>query len=169
MRIGYDRRESSFVLAFSIGIIAIVAAWLFELIGGYLPCKLCLWQRWPYYIALPMLYLGMVFIRSENAFRYRLAFGLGGAAGVVFIASALLGGYHAGVEWGFWAGPSDCGGRMADAPSTVDAFRKSLDSAKVVRCDAASWRLFGLSFAGWNMLVSSIIAAFSLRGAFGKQ
>ena len=168
MRIGYDRRESSFVLAFTIGTFAIVAAWGFELIGGYLPCKLCLWQRWPYYIALPLLFLGMALIRSENAMRYRLAFGLGGAAGVIFVASALLGGFHAGVEWGFWAGPSDCGGRMADAPAAVDAFRKSLESAKVVRCDAAPWRLLGLSFTGWNMVFSGLAAAFSLRGAFGR-
>jgi disulfide bond formation protein DsbB len=65
-----------------------------------------------------------------------------------------IGVYHAGVEWQFWAGPKDC---------TASAFQNSgaLDlNAHVVSCDHAAWRLFGISMAGYNALISLGAAAF---------
>ena len=78
--------------------------------------------------------------------------------GLAALANAGLGAYHAGVEWGLWQGPTDCTGPMVDfgkAGSLLD----QLDKVKVVRCDEVQWRLLGISLAGYNVLISLLMAA----------
>ena len=127
-------------------------ALVFEHGYGYLPCKLCLQQRWPYYAAVP---LALV-----TAFSPRGVSRLGLAAlALLFLISAGLGTYHAGVEWGLWLGPSDCGGGGAAPTANVTDFMKSLNQIRVVSCTEAAWRFLGLSLAGWNVLISLALVA----------
>jgi disulfide bond formation protein DsbB len=56
--------------------------------------------------------------------------------------------YHAGVEWHWWPGPSQCTGSAFKLSGTLDL------NAPVVMCDRAAWRLFGLSLAGYNAIIS---------------
>jgi disulfide bond formation protein DsbB len=80
------------------------------------------------------------------------------------VVSSLLGAYHAGVEWKLFTAP-DCGGRTANAAPSLEDFRKSLSTARVVLCDEAPMRVLGLSFAGWNAVASAVIAAlYALAG-----
>lgn len=141
---------------------ALAGAWIFELGFGYLPCKLCLLQRWPYYIGLPLGALA-VYAGWSGADR-RVVLALGAAFALAMTASMALGVYHAGAEWKFWPGPSDCGGRVATMPGSVEDFRKSLAAARAIRCDEAALRVLGLSFAGWNVLVSAACAAMAICG-----
>lgn len=148
--------------ALLIGAAAIAGAWFFELALGYTPCKLCLLQRWPYYIGLPV---GLAAYYAGGA-RTRLGRTLIILFMLIFLASAGLGAYHSGVEWKFWQGPADCGGRLTDGPANVLDLKKSLQNARVVRCDDAALRVLGLSFAGWNVVVSLVlfwIACLTLR------
>ena len=64
-----------------------------------------------------------------------------------------LGVYHAGVEWQWWKGPQQCTGSVFQFSGPLDL------NAPVARCDRAAWRLFGLSLAGYNALLSLTIAA----------
>jgi disulfide bond formation protein DsbB len=75
----------------------------------------------------------------------------------------VLGGYHAGVEWKWWAGPSDCSGPILDLGSAGNLLSR-LDSVKVVRCDEVQWTFLGLSLAGYNALISLLMAAIAVRG-----
>jgi disulfide bond formation protein DsbB len=147
-------------LAFAIGLATILGAWGFQLIGGYVPCKLCLTERIPYYAGLPLLLVAMVAASRTP----RLSRGLSLLAAIVFLVGAGIGVYHAGAEWGWWLGPSDCGGGVAVTTSAADLL-KQIQSTKVVSCTEASWRLFGLSFAGWNAVVSFAVALLALRAA----
>jgi disulfide bond formation protein DsbB len=135
---------------------AILGAWAFQL-AGYAPCELCLKQRIPYYIGIPVALL-VLFVGSRHRLgSHRSArFGLA-ALSLIFTASALFGAYHAGVEWGFWPGPADCTGTLEKAGSMND-FMKQLQTTKVVRCDAVAIRILGLSLAGWNAVISAIMA-----------
>jgi disulfide bond formation protein DsbB len=81
-----------------------------------------------------------------------------------FLANAALAAYHAGVEWHFWPGPDTCAGAQA-LPTNPAELLKGLESARVVRCDEATWRLFGLSFAGWNVLISLALFVLTLQAA----
>jgi len=163
----YDRREAALVLALSLAALALGGAWFSELVLGLLPCKLCLWQRIPYYIGIPAgLLASIAFRRPGGEGVARL---LSGVMALAFLASIMLGLYHAGVEWALWQGPADCGGAMAKTPGAVEDFFKTLASAKSIRCDEAAGRVLGLSFAGWNALVSVVIAGFAARGASRKM
>lgn len=138
-------------------VLVIGTAWGFELIGGYIPCKLCLQQREPYYAAIAlMIFLLAVWHRGMEKAAIRA--GLVAIAGIMLYGAG-LGLYQAGAEWGFWQGPSDCGatggGIALDAGSLLD----QMQNTRLVSCTEASFRLFGLSFAGWNMVASAALAA----------
>ncbi|ASP34984.1 disulfide bond formation protein B [Labrenzia sp. VG12] len=144
------------------GLIVIATAWGFQLIGGYVPCKLCLEQRIPYYAGLPLTALALFLMMRGRT-------GLAGlvllAVAVIFAYGAGLGIYQAGAEWAFWAGPNDCGGGSA-APTSASNMLQALQSTRVVSCTEASWRMFGLSFAGWNAVASAGLAGLALVAAF---
>jgi disulfide bond formation protein DsbB len=166
VRIGYDRREGALCIALALAFFAISAAWFFELVLGYIPCKLCLWQRWPYYAGIPLIVLALLSINRENG--VGLARWIAGLAVLTFFGSFALGAYHAGVEWKFWAGPADCGGRIFSGPALVQDFAKTLEKVRVVSCIDASWRFIWLSFAGWNAVISAVVAAFAWRATRPK-
>ena len=86
-----------------------------------------------------------------------------GILALIFAASVVLGAYHAGVEWGFWAGPTECTGAL-DRAASVSDFLKQLETVKVVRCDSAALRILGLSLAGWNAVISAGLAALATLG-----
>ena len=134
-----------------------------EHVFGLVPCKLCLWQRQPYYGGVPLAALLALLPLPEGGRRAGLWL-----LALVFLGSAGLGAYHAGVEWGWFAGPADCGGGTGAAPSSVADFAASLGAVKVVSCQDAAFRFLGLSLAGWNALVSlglSLLAAGGARPA----
>jgi disulfide bond formation protein DsbB len=74
------------------------------------------------------------------------------------LANAVLGSYHAGVEWKFWQGPTDCSGPIVDF-GKAGGLLQQLDTVKVIRCDEVQWRFLGLSMAGYNVLISLLMAA----------
>ncbi len=127
-------------------------AWIFESFG-YLPCELCLKQRIAYYLAIPLavLLIGVSQVKKPVVHGFT-RFGMLALA-FIFLGNAGLGTYHAGVEWGFWPGPAECTGAISSA-LTVNEFLKQLDTVKVVRCDDVALRIFGLSLAGWNVIIS---------------
>ncbi|QPF85673.1 disulfide bond formation protein B [Bradyrhizobium genosp. L] len=139
----------------------LAGAWFFQLVLEILPCPLCLEQRYAYYLAVP---LGAVvaLAAARGAPRPVLLAGLA-LLGLAALANAGLGTYHAGVEWGFWPGPTDCTGPMVDfgkAGSLLD----QLDKVKVVRCDEVQFRFLGISLAGYNVLISLVMAAIAAWG-----
>jgi disulfide bond formation protein DsbB len=138
----------------------IAGAWVFEW-AGYAPCELCLMQRWAYYVGVPL--AALVAILAARGPRALARAGLA-LLGLVFVGSALFGAYHAGVEWGFWPGPTGCTGALTRADSMAD-FLKQLETTKVVRCDAVAIRILGLSLAGWNAVISAAMAALAFLGA----
>jgi disulfide bond formation protein DsbB len=138
---------------------SILAALGFEYIGGYQPCPLCLMQRYAYYIAIPLSFLAMAFAMEKPKLAGALFLGVA----VAFIANAGLGIYHAGAEWKYWPGPATCSMQQALPTSAADLLQ-GLDD-RVVRCDEASWRMFGLSFAGWNVIISAVLAGLALKAA----
>ena len=90
------------------------------------------------------------------------------AVALGYLANSGLAAYHAGVEWHFWPGPDTCTAAQALPTNPADLL-KGLDTARVVRCDEATWRLFGLSFAGWNVLISLALFAISLQAALAAR
>ena len=134
-------------IVFLVGLATIAAAWGFQLVGGYVPCKLCLEERIPYYVGVPLALVALATALAQApAWVTRLLLAL---VAIVFLYGAYLGTYHAGAEWGWWPGPSDCGSTGA-LTNTGDLLNK-LKNIRIVSCTEASWRFpggWGLSFAG---------------------
>jgi disulfide bond formation protein DsbB len=144
-----------------IALATIAGAWFFQLVLGIVPCPLCLEQRYAYYLAIPLGLLIALAAKSD-APRPLLLAGLAILA-LATLANAGLGTYHSGVEWGFWKGPTDCSGPVVNLGSAADLLSK-LDTVKVVRCDEVQWRFLGLSLAGYNVLISLLMAAIAAWG-----
>ncbi|MEM8686083.1 MAG: disulfide bond formation protein B [Pseudomonadota bacterium] len=145
---------------FAITAATIAGAWGFQLIGGYIPCPLCLQQRWPYYAVIPLAFILFIFSRTLGAAGLvRLGMVV---CGLIMLVSAGMGGHHSGVEWGWWEGPAACAG---GAGLSADTVLPDLNNMTVVRCDEVQWRFLGLSFAGWNFVISLIAALIAFRGA----
>ena len=167
----YARHSADPALTAALAVAAIAAAtlagaWFFQLVLDIRPCPLCLEQRYAYYLAIP---LGLVvaFAASRQAPRPVLLVGLV-LLGVSALASAWLGAYHAGVEWKFWQGPTDCTGPIVDF-GKAGGLLDRLDSVKVIRCDEVQWRLLGLSLAGYNVLISLLMAAIAAWGVVSTR
>jgi disulfide bond formation protein DsbB len=156
-------RKDAFAVSLAIAAIAaatIAGAWFFQLVLDILPCPLCLEQRYAYYLVVP-LSLFVAFIVAKGAPRCLVMPALAVLA-LAALANSGLGAYHAGVEWGYWAGPTDCTGAVLDL-GKADLLG-NLDKVKVVRCDEVQWRFLGLSLAGYNALVSLLMAALAAWG-----
>jgi disulfide bond formation protein DsbB len=139
----------------------LAGAWFFQLVLDLVPCPLCLEQRYAYYLAVPLGALTAL-AAAKGAPRAVLLAGLAVLAAAA-LANAWLGGYHAGVEWKFWQGPTDCTGPIGNLGSAADLLAR-LDTVKVVRCDEVQWRFLGLSLAGYNVLISLTMAALAAWG-----
>src|SRR4051794_32756600 len=102
--------------AFAAGLIAfagaatLAGAWFMQLAMKLQPCPLCLEQRIPYYIGVPL--ASVVAIAAlRKAPRAVLAIGFGLLIALM-VTGAGLAVYHSGVEWHWWAGPSECTGPL---------------------------------------------------------
>jgi disulfide bond formation protein DsbB len=157
-------RDAVFIAAAGIAVIAaatIAGAWFFQLVLDIRPCPLCLEQRYAYYLAIPLAAL-IAFGAAKGVARRLLGVGLVILA-LALLANAGLGAYHAGVEWGFWQGPTDCTGPIVDFGSTGNLL-DGLNKVKVIRCDEVQWKFLGLSLAGYNVLISLAMAALAVWG-----
>ena len=154
--------------ALLLALAAIFGALAFEHVGGYSPCPLCLMQRWAYYAGVPLLFAALVLASSMQR---GLAAALFFLVALGFLANAGLGVYHSGIEWKFWPGPDTCAG-SAVAPLSSGGGQgvlAGLSDVRVIRCDEAPWRLLGLSFAGWNAVISLALMLAGLKAAFAAS
>jgi disulfide bond formation protein DsbB len=136
------------LLAFALGLVAILGALGSQYIGGLQPCELCLEQRLAYYWGLPVLAAILILWNRLPLTVWYIAILL---AAAIFVWGAYMGAYHAGVEWGFWPGPTACTG-TGTGISFSDL--NDINAARVVPCDKVQFRFLGISLAGYNALVS---------------
>ena len=118
-----------------------------QYVGGLYPCELCWFQRYPHIVALVLAVLAFV-VPGRGTQRLLVAL-----AAVAVLVSGAIGVFHAGVEYHWWQGFTECTSTMT-GPVTLE----SIMTAPIVRCDVAQWTLGGISLAGFN-------AVFSIAGA----
>ncbi len=130
-------------------------AYISEYGFGLYPCEMCWWQRYPHFAALGL--GALAFAAPPKRMWTALA-------ALAILASGLIGGFHAGVEYGWWPGITGCA-RIGG----IDVLDPS--AAPLIRCDQAPWTLLGISLAGFNFLFSSLgaIAILGLMMLHGKE
>ena len=142
-----DKKSAAF--AFALGLVTIAAARASQIVGGLVPCELCLAQRMSYYYGLPLL---LAVLLTWNRLPLAVWYTAMAIVTAIFVWGTYMGAYHAGVEWGFWPGPTACTG-VGDAMD----FNSLSNLIPVIGCDVVQFRLFGISLAGYNALISLAI------------
>ena len=122
---------------------------------GLFPCEMCWWQRYAHFAALPFAVLAILMPRQSKALVALVAL-----AAVAIAVSAAIGAFHAGVEYHWWQGFTECTSYAAKGGDPLEAIM----NAPLIRCDAAQWTLLGISLAGFNFLFSgaTAVAIFAL-------
>lgn len=126
-------------------------AFAFQL-AGYPPCDLCWWQRYPYMAIMGVALVGTA-IRAVPRLWLLLLLAL------LFATDAGIAAFHFGVEQRWWEGLSTCSSYV-DVTDSIDDALKAIMDAPLIRCDEIAWSLFGISMAGYNFLIATIMAIF---------
>jgi disulfide bond formation protein DsbB len=138
-----------------LSILVIVGFLYFEKIVRLVPCELCLAERLPWYAALTLSAMFVVWHPRPVLRSLPLLFA------VLFLMSTLLAGYHVLVEHHFVAGPTACTA-PSSAGESVEALKRQLLATPPVRCDEVQWSLIGISLAGWNVVASLLAIGLSV-------
>ncbi len=139
---------SRFLVALAAGgsLALLLGAFGFQFIGELAPCKMCIWQRYPHGAAIGIGVLA--FLIPGAALPY-----LGALAA---LTTSAIGAFHAGVEQGWWEGPTTCTSGPIGNLSGEELMNQIM-SAPLVRCDDIPWEMLGLSMAGWNAVLSFVL------------
>ena len=138
----------------------LLGAFAFQYLGGVMPCKLCLWQRWVHAGAVALGALALAWPVAMVT--------LAGMA--TALTTAGLGVYHTGVERGWWPGPDSCTGDGGGLAGLSGADLLSTANAEpVVMCDQVAWAMWGLSLPGWNALASLALAGLWLMAVRARR
>ena len=144
--------KNFYKIIFIISLLSLLIALYIEFFLGYKPCKLCIYQRIPYLIAIFLTLLGISY--SKNfIWLYALL--------LIFFSSFLLSGYHFGIEQEIFKEFSGCTGKSLNIIDKTELL-KSLNS-EIKSCKNVDFRIFGLSLATINFLLSFLIFILILK------
>jgi len=132
-------------------LVVLISVHIIEFIG-FAPCDLCLKQRWAWYLVL--IIASIPFIVTINYNKILLLI-----ISIILFCNAIFAGWHAGIEWDLWPGLATCNSStIFDSNNLVETLKES----SVPVCDDASIRIFGISLAGYNFIVSLLTSIFVL-------
>ncbi len=138
-------------------LVALATAWVAQYGFDLFPCELCLYQRLPYMGIVALAGLSTLPVVDPEA--RRLAAYI---AALLFATTAGVAVFHVGVEQEWWAAacaPTDA------AAFSFDDIRSALQKPGQPACNDIPFTLFGISFAGYNILAGLILAGLSLKAA----
>ena len=146
-------------LATALSLLLLAAAFGFQHIGGYEPCELCIWQRWPHAIAL---FIGVWAIATSG--RWAAFAGM-----AVLVAGAGVAFYHVGVEQGIFRGLESCSSSPLQNMTGAEFLDFSTSDNFPQDCSQVAWSMLGLSMAAWNGIFCLLAAALWSRGAVASR
>ena len=137
-----------FIYIFLINIFVILSALFIEYILKVKPCALCIYERYPYYLILLFTILFFFKTNWKNQLMILII--------ITSIVSFFLAGYHVGIEHGLINELSSCKTEVSKNISK-DILLKELQSKLAPSCKEVAFKLFGLSLASINMIMSLIL------------
>jgi disulfide bond formation protein DsbB len=143
-----DPLRPATAIAIVVPLALLAGAWSFQIWGGLFPCEMCWWQRYGHIAALVC---GVLALLVTGQARRALVV----LAGLGIASSALIAGYHAGIEYGWWHGVTACTSLIKFGGGDPLA---AIMNSPAVRCDEVQWKLAGISLAGFNFMISGLAA-----------
>lgn len=148
--------RQNLILIATLGSAGLLAgAFAFEHLGGLAPCILCWYQRYPHILAV---LIGLLALRAKGLSPPVLG-------GLAALTSAGIGFFHVGVEAGWWQGLAQCSVNTLAGVSAEDLLNTDITVGAPAACDKVAWSFFGVSMAGWNVIISTFLASIWARAA----
>jgi disulfide bond formation protein DsbB len=138
--------KNIFKISFLISSLMLLSAFYFEYFHNAFPCDLCITQRWFHALIISYSLIAIFISKSSFFTKNLIVIGLP----ITWIASSVAGLYHFGIEMNFWKGPDECSSAIDFSKDTL----KYLLNKSPIKCDEVMFKVFGLSLAGWNAIMS---------------
>ena len=150
------KREKNLILVFILFFVSLVliSAFVIEYGFDHQPCKLCLYERIPYFLSI-LLIIKILFIKKYE--RVTLL-----ALSLIFIGSATLAFYHFGIEQGFVSESFVCETRNLSETLSKEQLLEQLKQNNI-SCKDVSFRILGLSLAAINTIFSLVLSVIFIR------
>ena len=142
------------IIIFAIISLAIISALIIQYWLGHEPCKLCIYERIPYFLSILLLIKILLFKKYEKITLFILF--------LIFIASAVLAFYHFGIEQGFFSESFVCKAGDLSGTLSKEQLLEQLNKNSI-SCKEASFRVLGLSLATINTILSIILSVIFLK------
>ena len=149
----FPSRKNFFFIIFLISSTSILSALYIEFILEYKPCRLCIYQRIPYFAAIFVSFIGFNYYKNDNILIILI---------IVFTLSSIISGYHFGIENRFFDELSSCTNNSLDQLNKKELL-ESLGKNMPVNCKDATFKILGVSLAAINTILSILIVIISIR------
>ena len=149
----FPNRKNFYVIIFFISLISIISALYIEHVLKYQPCKLCIYQRLPYLAAIFVSLIGFNYSNNDKILIVTI---------MIFTLSAILSGYHFGIENSIFDELSVCANGSSDILNKSKLL-DSLNKTMPTNCKDVTFKIFGVSLAAINTILSFLIVIFSIR------
>ena len=134
--------------------LVLVSAFIIEHQLDHKPCKLCLYERIPYFLSIPLI-IKMLFIKKYEKVTLLILF-------LVFMSSAALAFYHFGIEQGFFSESLVCAtGDLSKTLSKAELLQQLKQNS--ISCKDVNFRILGMSLAAINTIFSLILSVIFMR------
>ena len=134
--------------------LVLISAFIIELALGHEPCKLCIYQRIPYFLSIIL--IGLIFFVKKLEKITLLTLSL------VFFISFVLAFYHFGIEQGFFQETTACFTDNLQNELTKEQILEKLKQSNI-SCKNVSFKVLGLSLASINSILSIVLSAIFLK------
>ena len=151
-------KKNFYLIILFYSLFAIFFALYIEYVLEYKPCKLCLYQRIPYIIAIFISFIGYNYFKNDKILILII---------VIFSVSFFISGYHYGIENNFFEEFSGCTAKSLGTTDKQEILKSLNDN--ITSCKDVNFKLFGISLAGINLLLSLLIVAYSIRTLFYEK
>ena len=145
-----DKKYNSIlIIVFFLIILSLVSAFIIEYGLGHEPCKLCIYQRYPYFISV--LLLTSIFVLKKNIKIHLIVLS------IVSLLGAIIAFYHFGIEQGFFDESVVCETKKLNQILSKEDLLKQLKQ-NTISCKKVTFRLLGLSLASINTIFSLVLS-----------
>ena len=142
------------IIIFAVISLTSISALIIQYWLGHEPCKLCLYERVPYFLSILLLIKILLFKKNKKNTLLILS--------LVFVGSSALAFYHFGIEQGFFSESLLC---KAEDLSKILSKEQLLEQLKQnsVSCKDVSFRILGLSLAAINTVFSLFLSVIFIK------
>ena len=153
-----NKTTLSLILIFSV--FALIAAYFIQYILGHKPCNLCLIERLPYISSIILILLSLILKKFEKIIFILLT--------LIFISATIISFYHFGIEQGFFQESLVCSSDNEINNLNKENLLKELQKI-TTSCKNVDFRIFGLSLATINTIISFILSVITFKIFFNYE